>query len=222
MLHPRPLFLTLALLFPALPAAALEVIRDNQTYMVKGDNPEAIRASLDHLGPVDPATSRRFDAFTRWNLEWRFDAHNSWQGCEISRVWTQLKVTMVMPRHGSPSSLPDPLRHEWARYLQRLALHEEGHVRIPFDAARDIEIAPNRLQRSDCAALEREANRIGNEILQRARSAEQGYDLQTDYGRTQGARSPWTEGEGEQLTEAERSKLQGRIAQIGRASCREG
>ena len=212
MLHRLPALLALLVLLPALPAAALEVIRDNQIYMVKGDDAEAIRASLDRLGPIDPATGRRFDASTRWNLEWRFDSHNSWQGCEISRVWTQLKVTMVTPRHGSPSSLPEPLRQEWTRYVQRLALHEEGHVRIPSDAARDIEIALNRLQRSDCATLEREANRIGNEILQRARGAERGYDLQTDYGRTQGARFPWTEGEGEQLTEAERSKLQDRIA----------
>jgi len=212
MIRRWPVLPALAALLSAQPAAALEVIRDNQVYMVQGDDAEAIRASMDRLGPIDSATGRRFDAHTRWSLDWRFDAHNSWKGCEISRVWTQLKVTMVMPRHGTPSSLPDPLRQEWSHYLQRLAFHEEGHVRIPSEAARDIEIALDRLQRSDCAALTQDANRIGNDILQRARGTERGYDLQTDHGRSQGARFPWTEGGGEQLTEAERSKLQDRIA----------
>lgn len=197
----------------SIPAAALDVIRDNQTYVVEGGSAEEIRASLDRLGPFDSATGRRFDAHTRWSLEWRFDTRDSWQGCEIARVWTQLRVTMLLPSHRSQSTLPEPLRQEWARYLQRLGAHEEGHVRIPSDAARDIEHALDRLQRPDCASLEREANRIGNEFLQRARGTERSYDVQTDHGRSQGARFPWTEGGDEQLTDAERRKLRDRIAE---------
>jgi predicted secreted Zn-dependent protease len=203
----------LCALLASLPAAALEVIRDNQTYIVQGDSTEEIRTSLDRLGPLDPNTGRRFDAYTRWNLEWRFDSHNSWQGCEITRVWTLLRVTMMLPRHSSASSLPEAVRDDWTRYLQRLTLHEEGHVRIPSDAAREIETALDRLHRSDCATLQLEANRIGNEYLQRARATERGYDNQTDYGRSQGARYPWTEGGDDQLTDSERRKLKDRVAQ---------
>jgi predicted secreted Zn-dependent protease len=203
----------LSALLPSLPAVALDVTRDSQSYVVEGANTAEIRASLDRLGPLDPNTGRRFDAYTRWYLEWRFDSHNSWQGCEITRVWTLLRVTMLLPRHNSPSSLPETVREEWTRYLQRLVLHEEGHVRIPSEAAREIETALDRLHRSDCATLEREANRIGNEALQRARATEQGYDNQTDHGHTQGARFPWTEGADDQLTDNERRKLRDRIAQ---------
>jgi predicted secreted Zn-dependent protease len=192
--------------------AALEVIRDSQTYLVRGDSAEEIRASLDRLGPIDPADGRRYDAFTRWQLEWRFDSRNSWQGCEITRVWTQLKVTMTLPRHGSPSALPEELRQEWTRYLQRLAAHEEGHVRIPSDAARELEIALDRLRRPDCHALEQEVQRLGNAALQRARAQERRYDVETDHGRSQGARFPWTEGGREELTAQERDRLPDRIA----------
>jgi len=205
----RRLLLLLAL-FASLPAAALEVIRDNQTYLVRGDNAEEIRASLNHLGPTDPASGRHFDAYTRWFLDWRFDSHGSFNACEITRVWTTLRVTMLLPRHGSPSSLPEDLRKEWTAYLQRLSLHEEGHVRIPSDAAREIETALDRLRRPDCARLEQEANRIGHEILRRAQATERTYDIQTDHGRSQGARFPWTEGGPEQLTDSERAKLQDR------------
>jgi len=205
-------FLPLFALLAALPADAVDVIRDNQTYTVQGDNAEEIRASLDRQGPIDPSSGRRFDAYTRWYLEWHFDSQNSWQGCEIARVWTQIRVTTVMPRHGSPSALPEPHRQEWTRYLQRLTFHEEGHVRIPSDAAREIETALNHLRRPDCASLEREATRLGNEALQRARATERSYDAQTDHGRSQGARFPWTEGGDDQLTDAERRKLQDRVA----------
>lgn len=205
----RQLLILLAVL-SSLPAAALEVIRDNQTYLVRGDSAEAIRASLDRLGPIDPASGRRFDAYTRWYLEWRFDSRSSFNACEIARVWTTLRVTMIMPRHGSPSSLPEDLRNAWTHYLQRLSFHEEGHVRIPSDAAREIETTLERLHRPDCQALAQDANRIANSILQRAQATERGYDIQTDYGRSEGARFPWTEGDAEQLTDSERAKLRDR------------
>lgn len=205
----RQLLILLAVL-SSLPAAALEVIRDNQTYLVRGDSAEAIRASLDRLGPIDPASSRRFDAYTRWHLEWRFDSRDSFKACEIARVWTTLRVTTIMPRHGSPSNLPEDLRNAWTHYLQRLSFHEEGHVRIPSDAAREIETTLERLRRPDCQALEQDANRIANGILQRAQATERGYDIQTDYGRSEGARFPWTEGDAEQLTDSERAKLRDR------------
>jgi predicted secreted Zn-dependent protease len=199
-----------ALLLPAAPAVALDVIRDNQTYLVLGDSAEEIRASLDHLGPWDPTGSRRYDAYTRWTLEWHFDSRGSFNACEIARVWTTLRVTMTLPRHGSPSSLPDDLRNAWTHYLQRLSFHEEGHVRIPSDAAREIETALDRLRRSDCQLLEQDAKRIANAILQRARATDRSYDIQTDYGNSQGARFPWTEGDQEQLTDSERAKLKDR------------
>lgn len=203
-----PLFLVLAL--ASLPATALEVFRDNQTYLIQGDSAEAIRASLDRLGPIDPATGRRFDALTRWTLQWRFDSRSSFNSCEIARTWTSLRVTMQFPSHGKPSSLSEALRQEWTTYLQRLSQHEEGHVRIPSDAARDIETALDRLRRPDCPSLEQEANRVANEILQRAQATERNYDIQTDHGRSQGARFPWTEGSADQLTDQERAKLQDR------------
>lgn len=206
----RALLKALPLLLVAFPALALEVIRDNQTYLVRGDSAEAIRASLDRLGPWDPSGSRRYDAYTRWNLEWHFDSRGSFNACEIARVWTTLRVTMTLPRHGSPSSLPEELRNAWTLYLQRLSLHEEGHVRIPSDAAREIETALDRLRRPDCQLLEQDANRIANAILQRARAADRSYDIQTDYGGSQGARFPWTEGDPDQLTDSERAKLKDR------------
>lgn len=84
------------------PAWGLDLIRDNQTYLVRGDSAEEIRASLDQLGPIDPASSRRFDAYTRWHLEWRFDSRGAFNACEIARVWTTLRVTMIMPPPRQP------------------------------------------------------------------------------------------------------------------------
>lgn len=205
----RPL-LCLALTLVSLPALALDITRDNQTYLVEGDSAEAIRSSLDRLGPFQPSTGRRVDALTRWSLQWRFESRGGFNTCEVARTWTTLQVTMLLPVHGHTSKLPEGLQKEWTNYLQRLAQHEEGHVRIPTDAAREIETALNRLRRPDCPSLEQEANRVANEILLRARATDQSYDTQTDYGRSQGARFPWTEGSDDQLTDRERAKLQDR------------
>lgn len=204
--------LPLIALLASLPAVAVEVFRENQTYLVRGTTAEEIRASLDQLGPLDPADGQRYDALTRWTLEWHFDPRNTRGGCEIARVWATVRVTTLMPRHGTPSSLPEALRNEWTAYLQRLGAHEEGHARIASDAAREVETALDRLHRPDCTLLTQDANRIGQEILRKAQATERGYDIQTDHGRGQGARFPWTEGDSDQLTDAERAKLRNRSA----------
>ncbi|MBL8447699.1 MAG: DUF922 domain-containing protein, partial [Zoogloeaceae bacterium] len=105
-------------------ASRAEVVRDNQTYQVLGTTREEIRASIDRLAPLDPATAERRDSLTRWELDWRYDARDGVQGCDIAQVWTTLRITTVLPRHGAVSSLPDEMRQEWTRVLQRLTDHE--------------------------------------------------------------------------------------------------
>jgi predicted secreted Zn-dependent protease len=197
-----------------LAAHALEVVRDNQRYVVLGGTAAKIRDSLDRLGPIDPVSGQRWDAHTGWWLEWRFETRESRSGCDIAWVRTQLRVTQKLPQHGELSSLGEDLRRDWMSYLNRLGQHEEGHVRIPSDAAQRIEDSLRRLHADDCATLEREANRIGNEELNRARSEERAYDASTDHGRSQGARFPWTEGGIDQLTDIERAKLKDRRATL--------
>ena len=202
------LFVGLGLGSPLI-ASAVEIVRDNQTYQVLGTTRDEILAGMRRLAPLDPATGEPRDALTRWELDWRYDTREGVQGCDIARVWTTLKVTTILPRHGAASTLPDDLRQEWTRILQRLTDHEEAHVRIATDAAREVETSLDRLHRPNCATIERDAREMGETIVQRARARERAYDTQSNYGKTEGAnfRRAETEGETSQLTGAEIRRL---------------
>lgn len=191
-------------------ASGAEVVREEQPYTVLGTSAETLRSSMDRLGPLDPRTLTHRDALTRWTLDWRYDVQDQGQRCELSRVWTQVRITQIQPRLGQPDALPPGLRQDWERYLSALRRHEDALAEIPVQAAGDIERALVRISRKDCQALRLEAEATARDLVAAARQREASLDIQADQGRSTGARFPWVEGDVSNLTDQERAKLKDR------------
>ena len=143
---------------------------------------------LDAINSVTPVrkNGQLFHGYTAWDINWAFRWQKSSAGlCEITSVTTSLLVTTTLPRllvstQGAAT--------QFNQFFPALVAHEQGHRRIVLDAANQADRAIAGLQpMSDCHVLEREANRVGLDILESSRRRHAEYDSTTQHGCKQGA-----------------------------------
>ena len=158
---------------------------EHRYYEVDQRPGEALLAVLNAASPVRDG-ARTFHAYTAWNVRWQFRWNAAPGGtCRITSVATRLAVTMTLPRLRSADALAAA---DFRRYYPELLLHEEGHRSLARGVAQEIDRRIETLPPMErCADLEREANRLGHELLEDARQREVEYDRSTRQGCTQGA-----------------------------------
>ena len=153
-------------------------------YDIFGATIAELRSQLNRCHPTEAAS--KSDAYTRWYLSWHFWVSTS-DRCAISRVAVNVRVDTYLPQWANP--VPDPdVALPWARYLDALKTHEDGHRQRAFDAARDAHAAITKVPPSDdCDDLRERATQAGQHVLDAARQQDIAYDLATDHGLNQGA-----------------------------------
>ena len=176
----------------AMGARAYAVVAASDTvdyYSIRGTSENDLRREMSAKGPI--GTGGRFDAFTRWNIRWRYSYRQAGGLCRIDAVTTDVTVTMTLPRWDDESAAPDRLQKRWREYVTALTTHENGHRQNGLDAAHEIDrrIAALPAQ-ANCSALGAAANALGDEIIRNHKQRDLDYDRTTGHGRTQGARFP--------------------------------
>ncbi len=183
--------LVLSLVFLPHAIAAPEIIIQKRHYPAAGQTSAQIRQSLDRNTPVRQ-NGKPFDAYTRWDIDWQFWwAYDGDGTCRITRVTTVVQIWQTFPRMENAGDLVPQLADRWERHMIALIEHEEGHVALGVDAARNIERRLSQMgDRSSCDQLESEANALAREIIARYTRLEAQYDADTNYGERDGARFP--------------------------------
>jgi predicted secreted Zn-dependent protease len=167
-------------------AAGFEENVSTQYYEVGGDTPARIWEEMRMRGPTG-RDGRRYNARTEWHVRWRYPLEETGTGCEIGRVSVTLTVRYTMPRWERPPGTSSAVASQWNRYVGALESHEEGHADFGREAAQRIERALGGLSaRASCNQLDREANALGQRILDEIRPEEEDYDRETNHGATQG------------------------------------
>lgn len=177
-----------AVLLAALPAALAAVLEEHvqRPYPVHARPDESLRQALQAATPI-VENGRRFHGYTRWTVRWTYRWWRESDGrCRITDVTVRLRSEVQLPelRTASPAQ-----RAVFERYLRALSRHEDGHVQFGRDAAQAIDqgiaalpVAP------DCPTLERQANALGQRLLDDHVARERQYDQTTGHGVSQGAR----------------------------------
>lgn len=133
-------------------------------YDIEGDSAPELRQQLDAKGPEG------HDAYTAWQVTWRFPLSTTEEGCTTGPVATDVHITVTLPRWKGPTDESDPLVQRWRRYLDALKEHESGHRETGFRAATDIaEALPALPPKPTCEAAEEAANTAAREVLERYR-----------------------------------------------------
>jgi predicted secreted Zn-dependent protease len=179
--------LTTATLASAEPKVTETVIN----YEVSGASPLELRKALNQAGPIDGTENKRFDAVTKWFVNWRYKYNNSGKDCGIASATTEVKVTITMPRLKDEDTAPPALRQAFDTYTANLMVHEKGHGKIGIDIARRIEDGIVKLPAEpSCERMGQVANDFGRKLIKEANQQDIDYDAQTRHGATQGARFP--------------------------------
>lgn len=159
------------------------VVREH--YVVRGNTEAAVRADIDSKRPGG------WDAYTRWDVSWQFWYQNRDGMCSIARVETKLKIVYMMPQLFTEDA---NLRSSFARYLEKLQTHEDGHAENGRYAAVRIQAALPSMTAGTCDELGRVANAAAMEFVVKANKMDKYYDAHTEHGGTQGARWPHSPG----------------------------
>ena len=159
-------------------------------YDVKGTSALELRTAMDRLGPKDPADGTAYAGFTKWTIAWSYDYATA-AGCAVSNPRVVVRIQIKLPRWRAARRADPALARQWARFVEALRRHEEGHAAIALQAGRRIarRLGSFRPFRA-CARLERAADAAADRILLQTGKAERAYDERTGHGATQGARFP--------------------------------
>ena len=167
------------------------VSRQHTYYSVDGLTAPQIRNALERSTPVRH-DGNLFDAYTRWDVQWRFNWTFDGKGvCRITTVSTTVRIHQTLPRLQANRERPPDVTKHWNRYLTALTAHEEGHIALAIDAAREIERQLAQLpERPSCKQLESDANDRARQIISRYTRLEDQFDAESDHGARSGARFP--------------------------------
>ncbi len=105
----------------AAPVAAQYAVEEETVYYsVSGSSVLELRAEMKAGGPYG------WWGYTRWSVDWDAD-------CNV-----KLRVSITLPRHTDPNSMPLNVRSRWNVMLSGLTAHEKQHARHGHRAAEQI------------------------------------------------------------------------------------
>ncbi len=151
-------------------------------------------AVIEQLGKQNAKfeQTRVFHSSNHWQKNWVFITEESGKGCKISHVNTWLKADYSLPRWLDKASAPDDVQAPWQDFYQGILDHLNGHKTLAVKTLADIEKAVLKLPReSSCDVIKQEAEILAQQMLETLLPArETKYDIDTQYGLTQGAYWP--------------------------------
>ena len=159
--------------------AEVRETREVKNYQFAGASMAEARASMNKVRP------RGYDAFTTWQINWRYTYKQANGRCSIATVTVNLAIVYTMPDLQTSDAALD---RSFKGYLVKLRAHEDGHAENGRIVARRVDDAIPKLSAATCEELGKNANALGQSIVKEGNALDIEYDKQTDHGRTQGAR----------------------------------
>jgi predicted secreted Zn-dependent protease len=150
-------------------------------YDVVGSTSAELRQQLATLGPKD-SQGKRWHAVTSWRLNWRWPTFSDGT-CRMGDATVMATVEVTFPRWAPPAGVARALIDDWIEYTRVLARHEQGHVDLAVDGAKEMQVA---LRRATCAT----ADNVARTEMARINDLQEEYDVETDHGANQGAEFP--------------------------------
>ena len=161
-----------------------------KSYEITGGSVTQLRESLNRQRPVGP-DGLPHDAITVWDIRWRYATGQSPLGCSVTTFEVFLEIVLTVPKWVNEADAPAALVERWRSYYAALLVHEDGHKGVAATAAAAIRQAGGSVSpQSSCAEAARVVDRVATGVLDEYRQKERQYDVETDHGRTQGARFP--------------------------------
>jgi predicted secreted Zn-dependent protease len=137
------------------------VERSYSYFTIGGSTLAEIEEELNRRGPLVGTTDRRHPGATRMQFATRVSYGESNGRCGVIDATVQLNANMILPRWRVAREAGMETRVIWDTLASDIRRHEEAHVVIARNYARELETALKAVRNErDCAAAEERVERI--------------------------------------------------------------
>jgi len=165
-----------ALAFAA-PANAASIAKTYSYFTIGGTTLEEIESELTSRGPQVKSTGRRHPGATQMEFTTRLGFKEKKGGCSVVRADVTVAAKVILPRWKKRSGADEDVKFVWDTLSADIKRHEESHVLIAKNHARELEQSLKALTREkDCESAQAKAKAITNELLARHDAAQDRFD----------------------------------------------
>ena len=174
----KPILLALSVLVVAIcPATAATLSKTYSYFSIGGTTLDQIEAELSTRGPQVKSTGRRHPGATRMEFTTKLGYSEKSGHCRISEARVSVKAKVILPRWRQRGKADKDVRLIWDTLSSDIRRHEEGHIVIAKNHAREIEQKLKALDRQkSCEIAAAKARVATNKILAKHDRAQEQFD----------------------------------------------
>ncbi|RWK08482.1 DUF922 domain-containing protein [Mesorhizobium sp.] len=170
---PCVLMLTLA----AMPASAANLVKTYSYFSVGGRTLDDIEKQLTKNGPEVKSTGSRHPGATQMAFTTRVSYAQTASSCRIANAQVTVKVKVILPEWRRPRKADPEVRLFWDTLSADIKRHEERHVEIAKNHARELEDALRATYpQTTCEAAKAKAAEISATVLAKHDRAQVQFD----------------------------------------------
>lgn len=149
------------------PAAAATLSKTYSYFTIHGRTLDEIQDQLDRNGPRLAGTGKRHPGMTRMEFKTHVGYRERSGRCEVVDAKVALTARIILPRWNQRGAAAD-VRFVWETLASDIKRHEEAHVVIARNYARELETQLRHVRpQRDCAAARRLVKDTTDGILAR-------------------------------------------------------
>ncbi len=161
----------------ALPAAAANLSKTYSYFSIGGSTLEQLEMELSARGPQVKSTGQRHPGATRMEFSTKIGYRERGGYCRIEKATVTVKAKLILPRWRQRGKASEDVRLIWDTLSSDIKRHEESHVVIAKNHARELEQALLKLRRQkSCTKLAEMAKATSAKILAKHDRAQAQFD----------------------------------------------
>ena len=161
----------------ALPSQGASLSKTYSYFTIGGTTVEEIEHELARRGPKVTSTGARHPGATRMEFTSRVTYGESGGRCSVVQATVSVKATMILPRWNRRSAADGDTRLIWDTLSADIKRHEESHVVIARNHARELEAAFKQIRgQRDCAVAQQKAKEVSDRVLAKHDAEQERFD----------------------------------------------
>lgn len=173
----RSLLCVLMLTFAAMPAGAANLVKSYSYFSVGGRTLDDIEKQLTKNGPEVKSTGSRHPGATQMAFITRVSYAQTADSCRIANAQVTVKVKVILPEWRRPRKAEPEVRLFWDTLSADIKRHEERHVEIAKNHARELEDSLKATYpQKTCEAAKAKAAEISAAVLAKHDRAQVQFD----------------------------------------------
>lgn len=159
------------------PGQAADVVKTYNYFNIGGRTLEEIEAELNRRGPQVNTTGKRHPGATRMEFTSRLGYGEEGERCRVQTAGVSVKAQVFLPRWRKQRGADQDVRLIWDTLAADIRRHEESHIIIAKNHARELEqglkqLGPGRT----CAQVAARAKALSQKVLAKHDRAQAEFD----------------------------------------------